>query len=55
MISILASEIAEIVGGKLHGDDVTVTKAPVLNSQKAVAGSIFLAIKGEHLDGHDFV
>ena len=54
MISILASEIAEIVGGKLHGDDVTVTKAPVLNSQKAVAGSIFLAIKGEHLDGHDF-
>jgi len=54
MISILASEIADIVGGKLHGDDVTVTKAPVLNSKKAVIGSIFLAIQGEHLDGHDF-
>jgi UDP-N-acetylmuramoyl-tripeptide--D-alanyl-D-alanine ligase len=47
--------IAEIVGGTLHGDDVTVTQAPVINSRQAISGSIFLAIKGEHVDGHDFV
>lgn len=55
MIALRASEIADIVGGELHGEDVTVTKAPVLNSNQAIAGSIFLAIQGEHQDGHDFV
>ena len=55
MIPLQAMKIAEIVGGKFHGDDVTVTQAPVINSRQAIAGSIFLAIKGEHVDGHDFV
>ena len=55
MIPLQAMKIAEIVGGTLHGDDVTVTQAPVINSRLAIAGSIFLAIKGENVDGHDFV
>jgi len=55
MIPLQAMNIAEIVGGTLHGDDVTVTQAPVINSRQAIAGSIFLAIKGENVDGHDFV
>ena len=55
MIPLQAMNIAEIVGGTLHGDDVTVTQAPVINSRQAISGSIFLAIKGEHVDGHDFV
>ena len=54
MIPLQAVKIAEIIGGTLHGDDVTVTQAPVINSRQAIAGSIFLAIKGENVDGHDF-
>ena len=55
MIPMQGLKIAEIVGGTFHGDDVTVTQAPVINSGKAITGSIFLAIKGENVDGHDFV
>jgi UDP-N-acetylmuramoyl-tripeptide--D-alanyl-D-alanine ligase len=55
MIAMKASEIASVVQGTLHGDDVIVTQAAVINSSEAVAGSLFLAIKGERVDGHDFV
>jgi UDP-N-acetylmuramoyl-tripeptide--D-alanyl-D-alanine ligase len=55
MITLQASQIASIVGGVLHGEDVICTQAPVLNSTAALPGSIFLAMKGERVDGHDFV
>ena len=55
MIPMKASEIASVVKGTLHGADVTVTQAPVINSADAVPGSLFLAMKGERVDGHDFV
>jgi UDP-N-acetylmuramoyl-tripeptide--D-alanyl-D-alanine ligase len=55
MITMKASEIASVVQGTLHGDDVTVTQPAVINSSQATEGSIFLAIKGERVDGHDFV
>jgi UDP-N-acetylmuramoyl-tripeptide--D-alanyl-D-alanine ligase len=55
MIAMKASEIASVVQGTLHGDDVIVTQAAVINSSEAIAGSLFLAIKGERVDGHDFV
>jgi UDP-N-acetylmuramoyl-tripeptide--D-alanyl-D-alanine ligase len=55
MISIKASEIASIVGGELHGDDVSITAPAFLSSRDCTEGSIFLAIKGENVDGHDFV
>jgi UDP-N-acetylmuramoyl-tripeptide--D-alanyl-D-alanine ligase len=55
MISLAASKIAEIVKGKLYGEDISVTAAPVFNSAQATAGSIFLALKGPARDGHDFV
>ena len=55
MIDLQAAKIAEIVGGKLIGSDVTVTAAPVFNSKAAVPGSIFLALVGENLDGHEFI
>jgi UDP-N-acetylmuramoyl-tripeptide--D-alanyl-D-alanine ligase len=54
MISMKASEIASIVGGELHGGDVLVTAPAFLNSADCVAGSIFLAIRGENVDGDDF-
>jgi UDP-N-acetylmuramoyl-tripeptide--D-alanyl-D-alanine ligase len=55
MIALKASEIAVIVGGELKGSDVTVTAAPVFDSNQATQGSIFLALKGEKSDGHKFV
>lgn len=55
MIELQASAIAEIMGGKLVGSDIKVTGAPVFNSQLAVPGSIFLALVGENLDGHQFI
>jgi UDP-N-acetylmuramoyl-tripeptide--D-alanyl-D-alanine ligase len=55
MIELKASEIAKIVGGDLIGGDITVTAAPVFNSNQATKGSIFLALVGEKTDGHNFV
>ena len=54
MIPLQASAIAAIVGGTLHGQDLLITDPPVLNSADAVPGSLFLALKGENVDGHDF-
>ncbi len=55
MIALLASEIARIVGGELHGDDVLITEPPVFSSQDVKVGSIFLALVGDKADGHDFI
>ena len=55
MISLNASEISALVGGKLHGEDVVVCANPVIDSRAATTGSLFIAIKGEKVDGHDFV
>ena len=55
MIAMKASEIASVVQGTLHGEDVTVSQAAVINSSEATPDSLFLAIKGERVDGHDFV
>lgn len=55
MISMNASEIAAIVNGELHGDDVLITAPAFLSSKDCIDGSIFLAIKGENVDGHDYL
>ncbi len=55
MINLQASQIAEIVGGELIGSDVTVTSAPIFNSNEAKPGSIFLALIGENSDGHQYI
>lgn len=54
MIPLHASEIARIVGGSLHGTECEVTAPAYLSSSQCTPGSIFLAIKGERADGHDF-
>ena len=55
MITLTAGEVALLVGGELHCDkDLLVSKAPVFDSRKASPGCIFLALKGEKVDGHDF-
>ena len=50
MIALSASEIAKIVGGTLHGEDVMVTAPLVVDSRKAQPGSAFIAIVGEQVD-----
>ena len=51
----MASQIAQVMGGSLLGEDILVTAAPSLKSSEVVQGGIFLAIQGERVDGHDFV
>lgn len=55
MIPLKASVIAEITGGTLHGSDALVSAPAFLVSSECANGSLFLAIKGENADGHDFV
>lgn len=56
MITLTAGEIALLVGGELRCDpDLLISKAPVFDSRLATPGSFFLALKGEHNDGHNFV
>lgn len=55
MIAMTAVEIASIVHGTLHGDDVAVMREPAFDSRRATPGSIFLALVGENTDGHDFI
>ena len=54
MIARRLSEVAAVVGGRVHGDDVIVTTA-ASDSRAAVPGALFVALPGEHVDGHDFV
>ena len=56
MITLTAGEIALLVGGELHCDsNLLISKAPVFDSRLATPGSFFLALKGENIDGHEFV
>ncbi|KAA8822129.1 UDP-N-acetylmuramoyl-tripeptide--D-alanyl-D-alanine ligase [Bifidobacterium vespertilionis] len=59
MMPMSLAEIAEAVGGRLAGvpGDVgeAVATSAVSDSRQVRAGSVFVAIKGERVDGHDFV
>ena len=55
MIALTAREIADIVHGELNcAEDILVTREPTFDSREAQSGSIFLALKGDFHDGHDF-
>lgn len=47
-------QIAEIVSADMPIVDVTVTGA-VIDSRKVTPGDLFIAFKGEHVDGHEYV
>jgi UDP-N-acetylmuramoyl-tripeptide--D-alanyl-D-alanine ligase len=56
MIPLPVGEIAKIVGGELFGAaDAIVTREPFFDSRKTIPGGIFLALQGEHVDGHEYV
>lgn len=50
-----AERIASITSGELHADPlVAVTGPVVVDSRQVRQGSLFVAVPGEHSDGHDF-
>ncbi len=55
MIRMKASEIASVVGGTLLGGEIDVTAPAFLSSKSCTPGSIFLAIQGENVDGHQYI
>ncbi|HEU5268059.1 MAG TPA: UDP-N-acetylmuramoyl-tripeptide--D-alanyl-D-alanine ligase, partial [Jatrophihabitans sp.] len=57
MIEMTLGEVAEIVGGRLVAADPAagVTGSVEFDSREVTRGGLFLALPGEHVDGHDYV
>ena len=56
MIRLTLDEIATIVEGELHGDGSATASAPAsVDSRRVERGGLFVAVVGEHVDGHDYV
>lgn len=53
-LSLTLNQLARVVGCEASFADVAVTGA-VIDSRKIEAGNLFVALKGEHVDGHDFL
>ncbi|WP_166134948.1 UDP-N-acetylmuramoyl-tripeptide--D-alanyl-D-alanine ligase [Nocardioides ochotonae] len=55
MIAISLADLAAVVGGTVHGDPATVVDgAAYLDSRRPEPGGLFVAIAGEHADGHAY-
>ncbi|RJS47666.1 UDP-N-acetylmuramoyl-tripeptide--D-alanyl-D-alanine ligase [Nocardioides cavernaquae] len=54
MIPLRLSEIAAVVGGELHGADTLVSAPAFVDSRLVEQGGLFVAIAGEHVDGHTY-
>jgi UDP-N-acetylmuramoyl-tripeptide--D-alanyl-D-alanine ligase len=48
------SSVAALAGGRLVGEDVEVSGVAI-DSRKVRSGDLFVALSGEHADGHDFL
>ncbi|SFT98706.1 UDP-N-acetylmuramoyl-tripeptide--D-alanyl-D-alanine ligase [Kosakonia arachidis] len=53
MISVTLSQLAGILRGELHGQNVTID-AVTSDTRKLTPGCLFVALKGERFDAHDF-
>jgi UDP-N-acetylmuramoyl-tripeptide--D-alanyl-D-alanine ligase len=47
-------EIADVTGGAARGE-ATVSSPATIDSRAVVPGGLFVALAGEHVDGHDYV
>ena len=56
MLPMTLGEIAAVVGGSVSPDDaeVLVSAPPYLDSRQALPGGLFVAVVGEHVDGHAY-
>lgn len=56
MIATTLRQIAVETGGRAEGDDTLVVDgAAVVDSRRVTPGSLFVAVPGERVDGHDYV
>lgn len=53
MIPVSLNQMASVLNARLQGADLTVD-AVTTDTRKLTPGSLFVALKGEHFDGHDF-
>ncbi len=49
------AEIARAVGGALHGKDDIIANGISTDSRTISEGEVFIALRGERFDGHDFI
>jgi UDP-N-acetylmuramoyl-tripeptide--D-alanyl-D-alanine ligase len=56
MIDMSLGEVADATGGRVcDGDPATLATGPAfLDSRRVTRGGLFVALRGEHVDGHDF-
>ncbi len=54
MVKLKLTEIATMVNGECHGDDIEI-QGIAIDSNKAKPGHLFIAIRGERLNGHDYI
>ncbi|WP_408899143.1 UDP-N-acetylmuramoyl-tripeptide--D-alanyl-D-alanine ligase [Nocardioides sp. R1-1] len=54
MIPLPLSVVADVVGGTLHGTDVTLSAPAYVDSRAPLAGGLFVAVVGERVDGHAY-
>ncbi|HMF58222.1 MAG TPA: Mur ligase domain-containing protein, partial [Pyrinomonadaceae bacterium] len=52
---ITLARIAQVVDGKLTGNDGVEVREVTHDSRRAIAGSLFVAIRGALLDAHRFI
>ena len=55
MITLRTDEIADVTGGELHGPGDRAIRAVSTDSREVADGALFVALRGENADGHDFV
>ena len=53
MINVTLKQLADILSGELHGDDRRIADVTT-DTRKLTAGCLFVALKGERFDAHDF-
>ena len=54
MLNLRLHQIAQWTGGRLHGEDARVTGVTT-DTRKLAHGDLFVALKGERVDAHDFL
>jgi UDP-N-acetylmuramoyl-tripeptide--D-alanyl-D-alanine ligase len=55
MIALTIARVSEVLGGSLHGTDgAELITSVVVDSREVSGGSLFVAIQGERVDGHDY-
>jgi len=52
---IIIKEIADMIGAVVNGNPNTAINRVITDSREAGVGALFIAIKGERFDGHDYI